>query len=349
MALGDLFKLPLVDTAQKAGAGAVSYVIAGVTTKLTEAATAAGNLFGTTAPFQKLGAQTATFKEMQATAQRELASNSASGVQSSQLLKSFGGETEGSNVSAASLNQIQGPVEQAESHQVKLVDKGTGYRLIFWVMPEIVENHNVEYEAVAPPQFPGAFQKYKGTSPTTYTINATFICRTQGEAQQRFEELNLLKSWKMPYFGANTARDHPTKLGAPPAVLTLSGFRDRLIGPVPVVITSLSWNWPRDVDYLPTLTAGSDGKPVPFPAVMTIAISLVESFSTQEFNQFDLTSYRHGDMVGAYKTPTGESGSAKPSSMQTPSAGADTSEIRSAGAGRGYINPDNVQPLDEIK
>jgi hypothetical protein len=39
---------------------------------------------------------------------------------------------------------------------------------------------------------------------------------------------------------------------------------------------------------------------VPFPAVLSIAIQLVESRSVAEFNQFDLAPYRVGDLENAF-------------------------------------------------
>ena len=148
------------------------------------------------------------------------------------------------------LNQ-NGPPPDDTSHMVSLTDQD-GYTILFKVMPEIAENRSAEYEAVQPPQFPGAFMKYKGTSPTTWTLNVTLISRTTEEATENLRHINRIRSWTMPFFGENTAKDFPTRKGAPPMVLRLRGLRG-LIGDVPVVLTSPSWNWPKDVDYLPAI------------------------------------------------------------------------------------------------
>lgn len=188
-----------------------------------------------------------------------------------------------------------------KSHLVTLEDN-EGNLIEFLVMPEIVENRSAEYEAVAPPQFPGAFQKYKGTSSVQWNINATFISRTTPEATKNLINLNILRGWTMPYFGDNIKNsfNFSQKLGAPPPVLIFKGFRSAIVGPVPVVITSLNWNWPRDVDYIPATAPDGSAFNVPFPTVMTLTINVVESFSTEQFNNFDLEAYRVGNFEAAF-------------------------------------------------
>lgn len=195
---------------------------------------------------------------------------------------------------------------QSDKHLVTLTQVGSSYlpnQVRFEVMPEIVEDRTVEYEAIAPSQFPGAFQKYKGTSSVQWSVNATFVCRTTTEATKNLQYLNLLRGWTMPFFGDSTAESAfgARKLGAPPPVLRFKGFGKGIIGDVPTVITSLNWNWPKDVDYIPAYSPDGDGLiEVPFPSVMQVAIRLVEAFSTKEFNGFNLEEYYNGNMAGAY-------------------------------------------------
>lgn len=294
--------------AGSAVASAASTTVASLSTKLAEAASKIGTDFATLAPWTSLGANTATFKQVQDSTTTTLAELNNSGQtvtaqERADILALFSTDTTTNAVTASQIKTLTGGGTSTSNHQVKLVDP-SGASVVFIVMPEIVESHSVQYEAVSPPQGPGSFQKYKGTDSTQWTINATFIARTSEEATQRLTELNTLRAWKMPYFGGNTGDQFPTKLGAPPAVLTLSGFRGRLVGPVPVVITSLNWNWPSDVDYIPTTVTGDDGLPVPFPTVMRLAINVVESFSAVQFNNFSLADFYRGDMVSAFSSAT---------------------------------------------
>lgn len=87
--------------------------------------------------------------------------------------------------------------------------------------------------------------------------------------------------------------------GAPPQVLNLTAYsHDGHIGTkahinrVPVVITSLNIPYPSDVDYFPT----RDG--VPMPSVMIIDITLNETHSPTEYENFKLTDFKAGILRG---------------------------------------------------
>lgn len=273
-------------------------------TKVNEGLTSTKNKFGNDIPFSKPSAEAPKFTEMA----RPLAVAGSRGETVNQTLseivKSKGGSDK-PQASAGSVNQATGATDPRDdkSHLVTLEDK-EGALVEFLVMPEITEQRGVAYEPVAPPQFPGAFQKYKGTESVQWTINATFISRTSKEATENLTNLNILRGWTMPYFGSKITTSSNekirNKLGAPPPVLIFKGLRQAMIGPVPVVITSLNWSWPRDVDYIPAEDPSGIVKNVPFPTVMTVAINIVESFSTEQFNNFDLQAYRMGRFEEAF-------------------------------------------------
>lgn len=277
----------------------VSFGISSATTKVSEAVSTTLNSLGSFSPFTKLGAGLPTIESLKAAALR---SGSTLDGTNQLVNEQIANEQESllAQGSASSVKAATGVKSVSADHLVSLSD---GSIIVeFEVMPEIVEQRTAGYEAVAPAQAPGAFQKYKGTDSTVWTLNIMFISRNSEEATQNLKKLNALRAWMLPFFGATTGRNFPKKLGAPPAVLTLKGLRG-LIGPVPVVITSLNWTWPRDVDYLPTFLPGSDGNWIPFPAVLSVPIQLVESYSTTQFNQFDLRAFWDGDMRGAFNIP----------------------------------------------
>jgi len=214
------------------------------------------------------------------------------------------------SVSASDINATA-PSPADDSHMVKLQEPG-GPLVKFVNMPDISESRTVEYEAIAPPQSPSAFQKYKGTASTQWAVNITLTSRTSAEATENLRIMNQLRAWTMPYFGERTRQTYPSKLGAPPPVLIFSGFRTQMIGPVPVVLTSCQWSFPQDVDYIPAYElaqteAGTTATSnlVPFPTVMKVAIQLVESFSTEQMNGFSLADFRLGRMTDAFK-PLGQ-------------------------------------------
>ena len=99
-------------------------------------------------------------------------------------------------------------------------------------------------------------------------------------------------------------------LGAPPDVLYLYAYssgdpRDKVrsgeygvnINKVPVVITSLNITYPDDVDYIPTRSHKDIQDSEPFPIKMDVDITLVETHSPREYEQFNLMSYKRGVLV----------------------------------------------------
>lgn len=275
----------------------VNFAVSDISTKVNEAGAAMMGTFGDSGPFAKLGANLPSFDSL-----------AASSMQTGKDFLNGTGGAVGSEVDSAMSAADAAPSASAiksgadvqaisTDHKVRLTD---GFiTLEFDVMPAITESHTVGYEPVAPAQFPGAFQKYKGSDSVTWTVDVSLVSRTPDEATKNYHHLNTLRGWKQPFFGDNTAAVFPGQLGAPPPVLIFRGLRD-LIGPVPVVLTSLNWTWPKDVDYLQTNIPGPDGNFVPFPVIMNIALTLIESYSTKQFNQFNLQSFREGKLFDAF-------------------------------------------------
>jgi hypothetical protein len=277
-------------------------------TSIQETANKAASTFKNNFPFTKVSSTAEPINELarrQAIAGAEqIASTFAGNALVDSATRDLLNEPTTAIVTAQQLNSIIRQNGTDTSHRVKLVEIGgnpDGKDLVveFRVMPEIFESRTVEYQAVAPPQHPGAFQKYTGTSSTQWTVNATLTCRTTVEATENLAILNLLRGWTMPFFGSRTRDTYGQKLGAPPPVLEFSGFRSQMIGPVPVVMTSATWTFPQDVDYIPA--ASNDGTQlIPFPTVLRITINLVETFSSEQFNGFDLYEFRQGNFRKAY-------------------------------------------------
>jgi hypothetical protein len=70
------------------------------------------------------------------------------------------------------------------------------------VSPQIVENGQVLYDAIQVLHGPTSFQMYKGTPSRTYNMNdVKLISRTPSEARDNIQTLNILRSWRMPYYG----------------------------------------------------------------------------------------------------------------------------------------------------
>lgn len=166
--------------------------------------------------------------------------------------------------------------------------------IVFNVMPTIAESRAANYEEVNIVHHPGQILRYRTTSPRTWAVTARLISRNSEEATNNLRNVNLLRSWLMPYYGEGTKTSFADKLGAPPDVLIFSAYGDKTIPEHPVVLESFQTTFPNDIDYIPTADK------TPFPVILEVILSLKESWSPKEFGQFDLSQYKTGDLKAAF-------------------------------------------------
>lgn len=309
-----------------------SYALAPNATLLNEGFSKVTSTYGSIGPFSKIASGTPSFDALASEISLTGGNTLIGGGTDYSLIANATKVSLGNiGISTSTASQIKEEVKSEESsedgtsHKVKLVASAADgesmaiqnsvnfpveplmERVVeFDAMPEVSEIHSVEYEPISAPHMPLEFQKYKGTKSTQWQINGTFTCRTRDEAFRNFVYLNNLRGWTKPYFGENQRIQFGDggsrgKLGAPPPVLGFSGWRG-LVGTVPVVVTGLNWNWPKDCDWLPTGVTDPEGKEIPFPTVMVVNIQLVESYAPNQVNAFDLVAFRRGEMVNAYLT-----------------------------------------------
>lgn len=80
--------------------------------------------------------------------------------------------------------------------------------VIFDVPPSVVETGNVDYEMIQIIQGPTSFQAYRGTPARTFSMtDVKLISRTTIEARDNIQKLNILRGWRMPYFGSTATED----------------------------------------------------------------------------------------------------------------------------------------------
>lgn len=191
---------------------------------------------------------------------------------------------------------------RTEILKVKIWDN-SGNTLTFDIQPVISEARGATYSSFTPPHHPGEILKYHGTKNRTWSVTGLLASRTMEEATKNQSYLNLIRSWVMPYYGQGTAKDKEfgQNLGAPPPILTLSAYGDKMIGPVPVVLENYGWNFANDVDYIQTnLGTDPDNPPVPFPVLVDVSLTFAESYSPAEYSNFSLRDYRNGDLSSAF-------------------------------------------------
>lgn len=205
------------------------------------------------------------------------------------------------------------PVEEpVTNNKVRLVAVRNFPRdkVIFEVSPTVSESRTVEYIGVNPVHMPGSIQVYKRTESRTFTISAKFISRSTLQAQENMKYLQILRGWTMPYFGVGSQFDGPSTdagasmLGAPPDVLYLYAYTTPTrtanasrapyttnLSKIPVVLKSLSFDYPEDVDYI------SIPQSDPFPVKMEVRLELAETHSPKGYEGFTLSKFKQGQLL----------------------------------------------------
>jgi hypothetical protein len=74
----------------------------------------------------------------------------------------------------------------------------------FDVSPKISESGRVSYIPVTPIHLPGSIQVYKQTESRHFHIDAQLVSRTVTEATANMKKLQLLRSWRYPFFGQSS-------------------------------------------------------------------------------------------------------------------------------------------------
>jgi hypothetical protein len=193
----------------------------------------------------------------------------------------------------------------AEDFKVKLSGNISGLSVVFDAMPQIGVHYTAKYSPIDVSHLIGSYYVYDNSPSATYSISdVKLVSRNPKEAGENLKRILTLKSWTKSYFGKTenfgTHNDDLSKwLGAPPEVLTFSAYstgdsRGHIYN-IPVVLSSLDVTYPNDVDYI--FTANDTGDKLggtPFPSLMTIAFSLNEQHSAQDYESFNLHKYRNG-------------------------------------------------------
>ncbi len=181
------------------------------------------------------------------------------------------------------------------SFRAKLVSKsGTG-TVTFNVSPIVDEQRSAIYDSISPIHHPGSIQVYKTTGPRELSISGKFIARTMEEATLVLSYMQLIRSWVMPYYGLGTSKGSSSdRLGAPPDILEFSIYGPRSFDRIPVVLKSYQWSFPDSVDYIPDLRGN------PCPTLIEIRLSLEESYTPEQYSNFDIEAYRKGNLSQAY-------------------------------------------------
>lgn len=121
---------------------------------------------------------------------------------------------------------------------------GTKNGVLFPYTPSISMSYRANYEMVQGVQTNWAIPTYQQSNVEMLTLRATFTANSQSEALYLLTVLHFLRSATKSHFGSDPLA------GLPPPILYLNGYGEGMYNNVPVVISSVSYTLPPDVDYI---------------------------------------------------------------------------------------------------
>ena len=164
--------------------------------------------------------------------------------------------------------------------------------VIFNVTPEVSESRTIDYDNQGL-QSPNGIVAYRTTGNRSFSITSRFVSRNYTEATLNYLSTNLLRSWTVPQsLGSLSGR---------PPILRLNGYGNQFYN-IPTVISSLSFSFPEDVDYIETDVAM-------VPIIQSVTLELIESHtvlniiqysgvSDPPVDEFNLGLFRAGRLPG---------------------------------------------------
>lgn len=205
--------------------------------------------------------------------------------------------------------------------------------IIFKVTPELNENRTVNYKSLDLLHMPGSIFAYGNSGTRTFNMVVKFIARNIEEATENSENLQLLRSWTLPYFGKadkglttkqieakdrisrnkklkknkDYIKEDPSNyglnknlLGQPPEILYFNAYSNFQLD-VEEGFTGNINNVPVVITQLgnnyPTdVTYFPTIHGEPFPVIMTVDILLTEIHSPKEYSNFSLFDYKNGTL-----------------------------------------------------
>lgn len=163
----------------------------------------------------------------------------------------------------------------------------------FHSTPDVSEQGTVTYIDISDIRAAGSHSVFLGSPARVFNISHKFISRTRIEAENTWRAMNTLRGWRMPKKGhADTGINVETTSADTnaPSVLNMFGYGNTFRG-IPVVITSLSFDWNSESDYI-KCNNGSD-----IPIILPVTLSLKEMRTYKDMNDFNYDQFRKGELL----------------------------------------------------
>lgn len=186
-------------------------------------------------------------------------------------------------------NQSSSGVSDTETVDEDIYEK----RMVtFHSTPDVSEQGTVTYIDISDIRAAGSHSVFLGSPARVFNISHKFISRTRIEAENTWRAMNTLRGWRMPKHGQSAVVGNINVTGGDtnaPSVLNMFGYGKTFRG-IPVAITSLSFDWNSESDYI-KCNNGSD-----IPIILPVTLSLKEMRTYNDMNSFRYEEFIRGDL-----------------------------------------------------
>lgn len=156
----------------------------------------------------------------------------------------------------------------------------------FYLTPDVNESKQATYVEIGDIRQAASILIYTGSPSRNWSITAQFLSRTAEEAELTWSNVQLLRSWLNP----DSNYKYGIDASGTPHVLKLYGYGRTWQG-IPMVMKSMSIDYSKDVDQIPT----SYGTNV--PVILTVSMQLTESRTPDDLlKKFSLEHYKLGTL-----------------------------------------------------
>lgn len=169
--------------------------------------------------------------------------------------------------------------------------------VVFPFQPKVDIVYKANYETQQPVHSNFVFPAYKNSGIDAITISGDFSVRTPYEGLYVIACMTFLRSLTMMFTAQDGSRASGIPGGTPPQVARLWGMGFGGLDNMPVVITSVTTNYPDDVNFVTInvpVAAGNQVESTKIPTKMNISVSAMPIFSRAFASGFSVLDYASG-------------------------------------------------------
>lgn len=170
--------------------------------------------------------------------------------------------------------------------------KNTGGRMVFPLNPTIMLSHTANYSNISPTHSNYIFHTYQNSQVDSIQVIGEFYIENSEDAKYWIASTHFLKTMTKMFYGDGD------NSGKPPLVTRLNGYGKHVLNDIPVLISTVTVDLPKDVDYI-SCKIGNEETFVPIES--QVAVTCLPNYSRATVSKFDLNAFARGEFIGSGK------------------------------------------------